>query len=192
MSSTRIEEEIEKAVEYVRRGQVILYPSDTLWALTCDIYNKSATERLKKIKKSVTKGQMILAVNSIDMLKSQVRSVHPRIETLLLYHNKPLSIIYDAPHDMPEYLISDQGTIAVRVVNDHFSKELITQLGQPIISSTAMVEGEKSLPKKYEDISAHVKKEVDHIVDLKSIVLDGMPSILARYNHKGDLEFIRR
>ena len=93
MSSIRIEEEVEKAAHYIKKGHVILYPADTLWGLTCDITNSAAVQRLKKIKNDKTQGNLILAVNNIDMLKDYALSIHPRIETLLLYHEKPLSVI---------------------------------------------------------------------------------------------------
>ena len=192
MSSTRIEEEVEKAAHYIKKGHVILYPSDTLWGLTCDITNSAAVQRLNKIKNDKTQGNLILAVNNIDMLKDYALSIHPRIETLLLYHEKPLSVIYDANPDTIEYLISEDGTIAIRVVKDEFSKRLIYRLGQAIISTVASPIGSRKLPQTYDQVSDYIKEEVDHIVELKSIDMIGMPSIIARYNHKGDLEFIRK
>lgn len=192
MSSIRIEEEVEKAALYIKKGHVILYPADTLWGLTCDITNSAAVRRLKKIKTDQTQGNLILAVNNIDMLKDYALSIHPRIETLLLYHEKPLSVIYDAKPDIQEYLINEDGTIAIRVVKDEFSKRLIYRLGQAIISTVAAPVGAKSPPQTYEDVSDRIKDQVDHIVDLKSLDMIGMPSIIARYNHKGDLEFLRK
>jgi L-threonylcarbamoyladenylate synthase len=192
MSSERIDEEVEKALNSIKKGHVILFPTDTLWGLTCDITNGAAIERLKKIRKDKAQGKMVLAVNSIDMLKDYAMSIHPRIETLLLYHEKPLSVIYDAHPDIQEHLVSEEKTIAIRVVKDEFSKRLIYGLGQAIISTSASKVGSKELPKSYEDVSDHIKNEVDHIVDLKSMDMIGMPSIIARYNHKGDLEFLRK
>ncbi len=194
MSSTRIDEEVDKASHYIKRGHVILYPADTLWGLTCDITNSAAVKRLKKIKNDNTQGNLILAVNSIDMLKDYALSIHPRIETLLLYHEKPLSVIYDANPAIEKHLISSDGTIAIRVVKDSFSKGLISKLGQAIISTVASPVGTVELPKSYAEVSDKIKADVDHIVDPESIEMNmyGMPSILARYNHKGDLEFIRK
>lgn len=192
MSSTRIDEEVEKAAEYLKRGQVLLYPADTLWAMTCDIDNQAAVERIKKIKRDNNRGNLILTVDSIAMLKEYILSIHPRIETLLLYHDKPLSVIYDAPEELHHYLTNDQGTIAVRVIKDSFSKKLMSITGKPMISTTACQTKQNIITAKYEDIPAIIKEEVDHIVDLKSLEPIGLPSILARYNHKGDLEFIRK
>ncbi len=192
MSSTRIDEEVEKAADYIKRGQVLLYPADTLWAMTCDIDNQAAVERIKKIKQDDVKGNLILTVDSIDMLKRYIVSIHPRIETLLLYHDKPLSIIYDAPNDMQDYLVNDKGTIAIRIVKDSFSSKLISYLDKALISTTACLTDKNVLTAKHEDIPKTIKKEVDYIVDLKSIKTAGLPSILARYNHKGALEFVRK
>lgn len=193
MSSIRIDEEVDKALHSLKKGHVILYPADTLWGLTCDITNGAAVQRLKEIKKDHSQGNLILAVNSIDMLKDYALSIHPRIETLLLYHKKPLSVIYDANPDIEQHLINSDGTIAIRVVKDKFSIDLISKLGQAIISTVACTIETEELPQSYEEVSDNIKNEVDHIVDSESIDLDmlGMPSILARYNHKGDLEFIR-
>ena len=191
MSDVHQIKEVEHALLAIKRGLVVLYPSDTLWAITCDITNKAAVQRVQKIKNSKTQGEMILAVSSIEMLKEYVISIHPRIETLLTYHQKPLSIIYDTPHNIPEHLISKEGTVAIRVVKDEISKSIIDALDQPILSTTASPQASQVFPATYDEIPTIIKEEVDHIMHVYPASMEGLPSILATYNRKGDLEFKR-
>jgi len=103
-------QEIDKAVQALRRGLVILYPTDTIWGLGCDITNKSAVERVFEIKERPTNKPLIILVDSVSMLKQCIGSIHPRIETLLVVHDQPLTIIYPANEALPSYLTSEEHT----------------------------------------------------------------------------------
>ena len=190
LSSTYHEESI-KAVEALRRGLVILYPTDSIWGLGCDIENRSAVERIYEIKERDKSQPFVLLVSSIEMLKKYVAKIHPRIETLLVYHTLPLTIIYDKPKNLPDYLLSDQGTVAIRVCDEPFCQSVIEKFGKPIVSTSANKSG-IAFPVNFKSIEKYILQESDHIVNYRQEEeTENVPSILARYNHKGELEFLR-
>ncbi len=192
MSSNELLQAIELTVAALKKGQVILYPTDTIWGIGCDTENKSSVERVQQIKKNKEKGNLVILVNSIMMLRDCLISVHPRIETLLVYHKKPLTIIYDNPNNLPNYLISSDGTVAIRVSQDPFIHSIIDKFGRPIVSTSASLDSTKKIPSDFESIDTYIKEEVDFICPYKNLEnMDGHPSVMARYNRKGDLEFLR-
>jgi len=186
-----IQSEIQSCIAALKRGHVVLYPSDTIWGLGCDMTNESAVERVYEIKKRDRSKPFILLVNSIEMLKKYIVFIHPRVETLLTHHTKPLTIIYEASAEVPSYLLNKERTIGIRVTHDPFCSGVIDVMGQALISTSANVAGEEA-PQSFEEVSKVVKDMTDHTVDA---VLDKphpqLPSVIATFNKKGELDFLR-
>ena len=171
-------------------GGLILYPTDTIWGIGCDACNLESVEKVYKLKQRPRELPFILLVDSIPMLKKFV-NIHPRLETLLSFHEKPLSIIFTEVNGLPQEILSDAGTIAIRVTIDAFCKDIIAQLDRPIISTSANVTGEP-FPKNFHEISAQIIRGMDYIVNYRQNDLDeNLPSVLAEFNKKGELNFIR-
>lgn len=185
------QDELEQSVGALKMGQVILTPTDTLWALSCDMYNVAAFHRIEEITKSTLKDKFVILVDSISMLKNYIPSIHPRIETLLLYYHRPLTIIYDDFQNIPDHLINEDHSVTIRVVNDHFCGDVISILGKPLVGTIASY-GSDLYPNSLSAVPDKIKSESDYIVKLDiEEQNEGLPSILARYNDKGELEFIR-
>ena len=177
--------------DQLRKGKVILYPTDTIWGIGCDATNLSAVEYIYKIKKRDRNKPCILLVESIDHLKKYVKEVHPRIENLLLYHNKPTTIIYKANQMLHPSVLNDDGTVAIRLIKHEFCSKLIAKLGRPLISTSANIQGEP-FPQSFEEISDKIKNNVDVIVDrCYDSETNSEPSIMLSFNELGDLKFIR-
>jgi len=186
-----IQSEIQGCSTALKRGHVVLYPSDTIWGLGCDIRNESAVERVYEIKNRDRSKPFILLVNSIEMLKKYIVFIHPRVETLLTHHTKPLTIIYEASAEVPPYLLNEKRTIGVRVTHDPFCSGVIDAMGQALISTSANVAGEDA-PQSFDEISEKIRELTDYTVDA---VLDKphpqLPSVIATFNKKGELDFLR-
>lgn len=183
--------EIGEVVEMVKRGQVILYPTDTIWGLGCDAKNEKAVLRIYKIKKRPLDQPMIILVDSIEMLKEYVSRIHPRVETLLSMHQQPLTVIYPHGNQLPEVVTGGKKTVGIRVVRDAFCQEIIRQLGGPIVSTSANVTG-KPWPKGFGEISSEILKASDYVVRYRrDEKATGEPSVIATFNAKGVLNFIR-
>ena len=184
-------EDIEKAVETVVTGGIILYPTDTIWGLGCDATNEKAVLKIYKIKERDLNKPLICLVSSIAMLKEYTTSIHPRVETLLSYHERPLTIVYPAAQNLPEVLTGEDGSVAIRLVQDPFCQELIDSIGKPLVSTSANLAGEP-FPSKFGEISSHVIKRSDYVCKYRrNDTTPTPPSVVARYDNKGQLDFIR-
>ena len=183
--------EVDKTEQALRQGKVILYPTDTIWGLGCDATNKSAVERIYEIKKRERNNPLIILVDSISMLKKYVASLHPRIETLLSYHTRPLTIIYSDVQNLPQHILAEDGSAARRICKEAFCKAIIQAFGRPIVSTSANLTGQP-YPSNFEEIDPILISEVDHVVsNVTAENLKGEPSIIASYNKKGELQFLR-
>jgi len=183
---------IKKSGQILEKGGILLYPTDTIWGIGCDIISPSAVERIYKIKKRKRDQPLLLLVSSIEMLKEYIIDIHPRIETLLTLHTQPLTIIYKANDLVPSYLVAEKGTIGIRVVQDELCIDLINELGRPITSTSANVSG-RPFPNNLLEIDAEIKDNVDQILyDAEHHTAPGKPSVVATFNDKGELLFLRK
>lgn len=171
-------------------GGVILFPTDTIWGLGCDVHNIEAIDKVYNIKKRPKNKSFIILVSDIEMLKDYTEEIHPRIETLLLYHKRPLTIIYKKGKNLPPILMRN-GSVAIRVVQEEVIASFIKAYGKPLVSSSANIAGESS-PQIFKEISNTIKTAVDYIFKYKQEDEKiAEPSSIARYNKRGKLKFIR-
>ena len=182
---------IDEALEVIQRGGVILYPTDTIWGLGCDPFNQKAIDRVLHLKNREPEKAFILLVNSVEMLKKYLVRLHPRVETLLSYHKRPLTVVYDNPANLPESIIASDGTIGIRITTDPFCKHFIDRLEKPLISTSANVSGQP-FPPNFNGISADIIEGVDYVVNLRQDDDKAVePSVVASVNTHGELEFLR-
>jgi len=184
-------DDINQIVQILEREGVIAYPTDTIWGLGCAISSEKAYQRIASIKGRDKKKPFILLVDSVDMLKEHIDYLHPRVETLLNLHDRPLTLIYDFPKNLPDYALADNGTIGIRVVKDSFCRDLINRLGQPIVSTSANFSNNPP-PDIFTDIDPKMLRKVDYVVLYRrDDTSKSAPSVIARYDKKGELQFIR-
>ncbi len=182
---------LDIAISNLKKGKIILYPTDTIWGIGCDATNEKAIRKIYKIKKREINKPFIVLVSDIEMLKKYVEDLHPRIETLLYYHNRPLTIIYKKSKNLPGILTGEHGSIAIRVIKEKVISKIIKEFGKPIVSSSANIAGEP-FPKSFKEISEEVKTSVDYILPYKQEDKNSTtPSVIAKYNKNGKLKFIR-
>ena len=182
---------LEKINSVLEDGGLILYPTDTIWGIGCDATNPVAVQRIFNLKQRPTSKPFVLLVNSIEMLKEYVGQVHPRIETLLLHHIQPLTVVYDKGKNLPDIAMAANGSVAIRVVMDSFCKELIGQFGKPLVASSANI-SDRPFPANFGGISSDVITGVDYVVKWKQGEKKlNQPSVIAKLSDKGELDFLR-
>ena len=153
--------------------------------------NEQAIRRIYQIKQRDLSQPLVVLVDSIEMLKTYATRIHPRVETLLTMHFKPLTILYPRVEGLPEILCSSGNTVGIRVVQDEFCQEVIRHFGRPIVSTSANISG-APWPKGFGEISSQILEAADHIVRYRRDEKEtGEPSVIATYNSKGVLDFIR-
>ena len=168
-----------------------MYPTDTIWGLGCDPFNLSALKNLNVLKKRDPEKKFILLVDSIKHLKNYVPHIHPRIETLLYYHTHPLTVVYSNPINLPDHLLSEDETVAIRVTLNPFCRRLIERYDRPLISTSANIAG-TPFPKNRADIDQRIIDGVDYVVSEEPPeTQDPSPSVFVKYDKKGELIFLR-
>lgn len=186
-----LRDDIFEIASILEKGGVICYPTDTVWAIGCDALNEEAIARVTKIKERPAEKGYILLVSSIEMLKRYATRVHPRLETLLSFHQRPLTVVYDRSVGLPAQVKAPNGSIAIHVAQDQFCQELIEALGRPIICSVAAKTGE-SYPHTFGGISSEILGAVDYVVKYRQDDREpGEPSPIAKLDRHMELEFIR-
>ncbi len=183
--------EMDDLVTTLKKGGIILYPTDTIWGLGCDAMNEKAIERIYEIKKRPRSAPLLVLVDGLEMLKQYVPRLHPRVETLMSLHHQPLTIVYSGVKGLPGILYGDKKTLGIRIVQDEFCKIMIRHFGGPIVSTSANVSG-IPWPKGFGEISSEIIKAADYVVrHRRHEKVTGEPSVVASYNSKGNLTFLR-
>ncbi len=185
-----IDETIQDIIHKMSAGGVILHPTDTVWGLGADSHSKEGIDKIYRIKKRPKNKPLLLLVNSMKMLKTHVPHIHPKIETLLHFHSRPLTVIYQKVKNLPSFAMAEDGSCGIRIVKEPRCKEIITALGRPMVSTSANIQGQQ-FARKWEDVDSSIIGQVD-IIDLSDISHStGKPSIIISYNEQGDIIFLR-
>lgn len=191
MNPDHFSEEIQNASRFLKEGKIILYPTDTIWGLGCSIDFEEAVDKIFELKGRPRKKSMILLVNSLEMLKKYTIRIHPRIFTLLSYHNRPLTVIYPRTQNLSKSLLAEDGSIAIRVCKDPFCSMLIESLQCPIVSTSANISDEPA-PVVFNDISAQIISSVDYVVKHRQNESEpSQPSTIISYDDEGEITVIR-
>ncbi|MEO6039746.1 MAG: L-threonylcarbamoyladenylate synthase [Saprospiraceae bacterium] len=186
-----LRDDISEISRLLLDGSIICYPTDTIWGIGCDATNPAAIERVTLLKGRTPEKGYVLLVSDIEMLKRYVPKVHPRLETLLSFHTRPLTIIYDRSIGLPTVAKAPDGTVAIRVVQDEFCRELIQNIDRPLISSSANKSGEP-YPPTYGSISSEILGGVDYVVKYRQDNKEPQePSSIAKLDRHMELEFLR-
>lgn len=159
-----MQDEVQKTVQILKNGGVILYPTDTVWGIGCDATQKFAVEKIYQIKQRTESKSLILLVDTIERLRNYVEFVPEFVIELLDKATKPTTIIYPTAKNLPANLIALDGSIAIRLVNHEFCKQIIKHLNAPLVSTSANVSGEIT-PNLFSKISNKIKSDVNYIVD---------------------------
>ena len=190
------EEDIRKAVEVLRRGGVILYPTDTVWGIGCDATNQEAVKRVYDIKQRDDSKALICLVDSDARLQRYVRQVPDvawqLIDSLKDSDSKPTTIILDGAVNLASNLIADDGSIALRITNEPFSKELCYRFQKALVSTSANISGQPAA-QNYCDIAPELLEAVDYVCwSRRQEHKPHQPSSIIRLRQDGQVEIIRK
>lgn len=183
--------QVEAALTVLKTGGAILYPTDTIWGLGCDATNENAIEKIYRIKqRSDTRSLIILVADERDILQ-YVAAPDLAVFDFIEKQIKPTTVIFENAINLPDNLIADDGSIAIRIVRDEFCRHLIKRLRKPIVSTSANISGQPS-PKFFDEITDEIKNAVDYVVqwrkDDKTLA---QPSQIIKWNDDGNYEVIR-
>lgn len=187
-----MEEEIKNALEVLRKGGIILYPTDTVWGIGCDARNKEAVAKVFKLKQRAEYKSMVVLVSDETMVNRYVKEVPAIAWELIENADEPLTIIYPDGRMLAEKLIAADGSIGIRLVQDEFCKTLIHKFGKPLVSTSANISGE-STPMSFRDIKLDILNKVDYIVNYRQKEInDTKPSSIIKVAMNGEIKIIRK
>lgn len=189
--NTEIRTEIENTVRVFEEGGVVVYPTDTVWGIGCDALNARAVERVYKIKRRDVQKSLIVLLDEYSALNKYVAKVPDITVDLISSIDNPVTVIYDNAKNLPKNVAAPDGTIAIRVVRDEFCRNIIKELGKPIISSSANISGE-STPLVFKQIAPEVIRQADYVVKLFHDQFNqGKASTIIRLYSNGTYKIIR-
>ena len=155
--------DIENALKVLKQGGLILYPTDTIWGIGCDATNEEAVERVFVVKNRPSNKSLIILVADEREVLQYVANPDLRVFDFLQETNKPTTIIYEGAIGLASNLVSEDGSIGIRIVKDEFCRHLIKRFRKPLVSTSANLSGQPS-PKNFNDIPGAIKQRVDYIV----------------------------
>ena len=190
------EEDIRNAVETMRKGGVILYPTDTVWGIGCDATNAEAVKRVYAIKQRDDSKALICLVDSDARMQRYFRNVPDvawqLIDSLKESDAKPTTLILDGAINLAENLIADDGSVGIRITNEPFSKELSFRFQKAIVSTSANISGEPAA-QNYCDIDPRIIEAVDYICwSRRQEHKPHTPSSIIKLKENGEVEIIRK
>lgn len=172
------------------KDKVFLYPTDTTFGIGCDATNPEAIQRVFKIKhRPDSKSLIILVENAVRLQK--IVDVPDLAWDIMDLSEKPVTIIYDNPRNLPKELIAEDNTIAIRLTHDLFCKKLISKINAPLVSTSANISGEPT-PSSFEEISNEIKEGVDYIFpECETFISKFSGSSIIKLSSDGKVKVIR-
>ncbi len=184
-------EDIRNAVAVMKKGGVILYPTDTVWGIGCDATNASAVARIYEIKKREESKAMICLVDNENRIQRYVRDVPEVAWDVMNLSTRPTTVILDGADGLASNLVAEDGSIAMRITKEEFSKELCYRMQKPIVSTSANISGEPTA-QNYRDISQEIIDAVDYVCwTRRNEHQPHQPSSIIRLRKNGEVTIIR-
>lgn len=186
------EEDIKNAVEVLKKGGTILYPTDTVWGIGCDATNEEAVAKVYEIKQRDDSKALICLVDSDVRLQRYVRNVPEVAWEILDLSTKPTTVILDNAVNLAENLIAQDGSIALRITKEPFSHELCYRFQKPLVSTSANISGEPAA-ENFRDINPELLKKVDYVcMSRRQEHKPHQPSSIIKLSPNGEVKVIRK
>ena len=200
-------EVLDEAVETLRRGGVILYPTDTIWGIGCDATNPLAVEKVYRIKKRSEAKALVLLASGLDMVGRYVKDIPEMAVQLVEVNDRPMTLIYPdaiaakAPeagqeptpdrHFLAYNVVAEDGSVGIRIPMMEFCRQLAYKLGRPVVSTSANISGEPS-PRTFKEIPEEIKEQMDYVAPAKlERSSTGLASQIIKIGMRGEVEIIR-
>lgn len=191
MKNEFFESEVQQALDVLRSGGVILYPTDTIWGIGCDATLEHAVKQIYGIKqREESKSMIVLLADEREIMK-YVADPDPEVFNFLQQAERPTTIIFDNAIGLASGLIAADGSVGIRIVRDEFCRHLVKRLQKPLVSTSANLSGQPA-PANFSEIDPSIKSHVHHIVHWRSgETTEQAPSRVVRWRGGGKYDVIR-
>lgn len=182
---------MKQAIDTLKEGGIILYPSDTIWGIGCDASNEEACQRILDLKKRPQEKSFIVLVDGWPMLERYIPEFNPVCYDLVDLSEKPLTIIYPGSKGLAPSVSADDGSVGIRITRDPLCLKLIQSIRKPLVSTSANVSGEPS-PGSFSEINKHIKSGVDYVLLERTNESMKKASQVIKIGLNGEVQIIRR
>ena|SRR5690606_31862857 len=185
-------EDLNQALETLKAGGIILYPTDTIWGIGCDATNPEAVQKVLSLKgRDSSKNLLILLANE-NRIDSYVSEVPEVAYELIEVTEKPLTIIYSNAKNLAANVVAPDGTIGIRIVKHPFCEQLLQRFRKPIVSTSANLSGEASAA-CFDEISDAILAGVDYTVKYgQQDTRSNQASTIMKIDPSGKFELLRK
>ena len=185
-------DDLKKAVEVLKSGGIILYPTDTIWGIGCDATNTEAVKRIYDIKKREDSKSIPILMENPALLNRYVDEVPEVAWDLVELSTTPLTVIYPGAKNLATNLVAEDGSIGIRFTKEEFTRQLLQRFRRPIVSTSANISGEKS-PAFFDEISEEIRESVDYIVEYRQDdSMPSQPSSVIKLGPGGQIDILRK
>jgi L-threonylcarbamoyladenylate synthase len=189
--SEALRNEVLKCIDVLNSGGTLLYPTDTIWGIGCDATSQQAVEKIYLIKRRMGVKSFIVLIDNASKLPLYVDGLPEITWDLLKNVTTPLTIIYPRGRNLAENILGNDKSVAIRIANHEFCRELIRAFGKPIVSTSANISG-NATPCTFKDISPDIIRQTDYTVQLyHDDITTVKPSRIIKLYQNGEFNVIR-
>lgn len=184
-------DDVENCLRVLKEGGTILYPTDTIWGIGCDATNSQAVEKVFQLKKRPETKSLVVLVADEKSILNYIAAPDLAVFDLINKQEKPTTIVFDNAIGLAENTIAQDGSAAIRIVNDEFCKHLIKRFRKPIVSTSANISG-KPPPVSFTTIDEEIRINVDYVVKWRqNDQTVATPSQIVKWNKDGTVTILR-
>lgn len=191
MDKAEYDEDLRQAVATLRRGGLILYPTDTVWGIGCDATNSEAVAKVFALKQRAEAKSMLVLVDSASRARNYVKEIPDVAYDMLDIADKPLTLILDDALGLAPNLIAEDGSVGIRVTNEKFSHDLCYKFMKAVVSTSANISGHPAAA-IYPEIEQEIIDGVDYVVRYRrDDTKRSKPSSIVKLKADGQVTVIR-
>lgn len=185
-------EDINKAIEVIKEGGIVLYPTDTVWGIGCDATNEDAVRKIYELKQREDSKSMLVLMENPGLIDRYVDEMPDVAWELIEVADKPMTIIYPNAKNLASNLIPEEKTIGIRITEEKFTKDLIRRIRKPLVSTSANISGQPT-PANFAEISDEIKNGVDYVVQFRQDDLEKkQASSIIKLGTGGQIQVLRK
>jgi len=189
--------DLQEAIRVLQAGGIILYPTDTVWGIGCDATNEEAVRKIYALKQRADSKSMLCLLDGAGKLQGYVDVPEAAWQLLeasapeVGVEQRPITIIYPRARNIAPSLISEDGSIGIRVTSEPFSQTLCQQLHHPIVSTSANISGQPTA-RNFAQISQQIRDGVDYICQYRRAdETEKQPSVIIKVENDNSFKIIR-
>lgn len=182
--------QLDAAIEALKTGKTILYPTDTIWGLGCDATNETACQQIMSIKNRPEEKSFVLLVDGFQMIEKHIPDFPSVCYDLADLAEKPLTIVYPNAKGLAPSVVAADGSVGIRITKDPICLKLIRAARVPLVATSANISG-NPFPTCFDEIDEAIKNKVDVVVRERLTDRCSAPSQIIKIGLDSSVKVIR-